>query len=160
MWKIEIFSQVWPGLLDYPKELHIELMAHMKDELRTNTYIPNLATYNTRLILFSSVEKVFHVKNWNIQPSLTWPARLPKRATYRAHGSYERWTHEDHIHTKFSHIKHQANTFFVRWRSLPCEKLKYSAKFDRACSTTRRSYISSSWLIWKMSSGQTHTYQI
>ena len=160
MWKIEIFSQVWPGLLDYQRELHIELMVHMKDELMRITYIPNLATYNTRLILFLPVEKVFHGKKWNNLPTLSGPTWLPKGATYRAHSSYERWAHDGHIHTKFSHIKHQANTYFVRWKSLPCEKLKYSAKFDLACSTTQVSYISSSWLIWKMNSWGSHTYQI
>ena len=74
-------------------------------------YLPNLATDNTRLILFLSVEKGFNVKNWNILPTLTGPPRLPKRATYPAHGSNERWSHDDHIHTNFSHIQHHANTF-------------------------------------------------
>ena len=157
MWKIDIFSQVWPGLLDYSRELHIELMAHMKDELMRITYIPNLATYNTRLILFLPVEKVSHVKKWNNLPTLSGPTRLPKGAKYRAHGSYERWAHDGHIHTKFNHIQHQANTFFVRWKSLPCEKLKYSANFYRSSSTTQESYIPRSWFIWKMTSGRTHT---
>ena len=130
-----------------------------------SVFIPSLLltilpSYTNRLILFWSVGEVLDLKNWNIPPNLTAPPRLPRRATYPAHGSYERWAHDEHVHTTFSRIQHQANTFSTRWRSPPFEKLKYSANFDRTSSTTQETYISSSWLIWKMSSWRAHTYQI